>query len=81
MVDIDNTHLCNSGKCYDLRNQLTSEVAKYQEKENIKNECDHIVGICYDSRDPISILKSDKKNYPDEYYRFCPECGAKLNEN
>ena len=48
------------------------------------NECDHIIGVSFYNEELIRL--SEKNNYiPKEhwidYFKFCPYCGIKLNEN
>ncbi len=49
------------------------------------NECDHIVAMHYhfDCLIHLSEINSDHYNYESdliELFKFCPECGAKLDE-
>ena len=83
LVDIGNTNLCNNSKCYDLRNQLTSEVAKYQEKEKKQDECDHIIEFIGEGEyGNFDIIRQNKFDDGFRGYKcsFCPDCGEKLNE-
>ena len=47
-----------------------------------KKECDHIVGVqdgdSYEVSDKLIYL-SEYNSQVDDYFKYCPECGEKLN--
>ena len=42
--------------------------------------CDHLVGYSY-QYDNIEILLASEAISPDEKFKYCPECGAKLEKH